>query len=681
MSYPEQPSYIRIGSSWKTIEQAFIYKDGAWKRINQAYVYRSGAWKRFYAYDSIAPTIIRFNLTDTISGQAYGSSKTSASYVLEFSEPIISWNNSMVSFASNPGSSWEISSITNPSSDNKTYVIEIDLTGTQTSGIVTLSVNPSGITDSSGINPWAGNPTPSQSFSIDVTSPAVSEFASYSAATSFTVDFTLRFSESVTGLSLSNFTIGGTSTGWSLSSLTGSGSSYTIRLIETSTGSTTNGTLTLTLASNTVTDSLANIGPTSNAVSSSFSVARNPVTPSISAISSSDLTLHDRRVNFTVSVPAGFTTVSHVIAYLYDSSDIYTGTSLILDVTDTTSAFTVNGNFDVGRNPSTKYYVRARTQNTFGLVSDISSRAEITTGADRKPPVLAAPSITANTPADPGYPGVAVTRSLTYSFSSPSSYLTNEVASVTVYLIRSSDGAQISSTEFLKGSGWSSSAITGTFGSLTSSTQYYIYATSYDIYGGANSSNNSSVTYATTTATQSGSETVEYGAWGWGTEGSDSAYTAQTGLFDVTGNSFTQTSTYAIPGVNTATAYGQRRYKIDSLTIGAYTGSSGTTICTIKRYFWVDFSGTSTSAGTGGGTRNGLSAPWDNNSGTTERKDGMAITAVGYGNAGAGRIRVRGAGEIGTWQTSPDQRIYVRVYITGRQQEWTKYSYVRSWTY
>lgn len=678
-SYPEQPSYIQIGSSWKTIEQVFVYRNGAWKRVNQAYVYRSGAWKRFYAYDSIAPTITRFELTDTVNGQTYGNSKTSASYILEFSEPITGWNNNMVSFSSNPGNAWSIASIS--TSNNQLYVVNISLTGTQTSGTITLSANPSGVTDESLINTWPGPAAVSQSFSIDVTKPSVNQFDSSSASTATTVSFTLRFSESVTGLAAGDISISGTSSGWQLGTITGSGANYVVNVVETSAGSTTAGTLILTAAANSVADAIGNTGPELAANSSSFSVARNPPVPTITSISSADTTLHNRRIDFTISVPAGLTTVKEVFAYLYDSNDVYTGTSITIDVTDTTAAFTTTGSFDVGRNPGTKYYVRAQTKNTFDLTSALSTRSEITTGSDLKPPVLAAPTVTANTPADPGWPGAAVVRSLSYSFATPSSYLTSEVAKVTVYCIRSSDGNQMGSAEHLKGAGWGTGALTGTFGNLAASTNYYIYATSTDIYGGANSTNDSSSTTLPTTASQPGSDTVYYGAWGWGAEGSDSAYTAQTGLFDVTGNSFTQTSTYAIPGVNTATAYGQRRYKIDSLTIGAYTGSSGTTICTTSRYFRVDFSGTSTSAGTGGGTRSGLSAPWDNNSGTTERKDGMAITAVGYGNAGAGRIRVRGDGSIGTWSTNPDQRIYVRVYITGRQQEWTQYSYGRSWTY
>jgi hypothetical protein len=671
MAYPEQPSYIRIGSAWKQIEQVFVRKSSAWKRVNQAYVYESGAWKRVYAYDSIAPTILSFSLTDTVSGQTYGSSKTTASYSLQFSEPIVGWDDEMITISSNPGDAWEITSIT--TADDTTYVVEIEKTGTQTSGTVTLSVDPDGITDESEINAWDGSPRSSQSFSIDVTRPAVAEFVSSSPAASRTVTFTLRFSESVTGLLESEFTIGGTSEGWEISSFSGSGAIYTIVLTEESLDSTTNGTLTLSIPENSVSDAIGNTGPDDDITSSTFTVARTPGTPSISAISSSDLTLHTRRVNYTVSVPAGFTTISHVVGYLYDANDTYTGTSQTIDVTDTTSAFTVDGSFSVGRNPSTKYYVRARSLNTSSLYSEYTQRAEITTGNDRTPPVLAAPTVTANTPADPGYPGASVTRSLSYSFASPSSYLTAEVSSVTVYCIRDSDGASVGSAEHVIGSGWGSGALTGTFSGLPASTGYYIFARSVDIYGGANSTADSASTSATTTAQQNGTD--YYTAYRWSAE---SNWSAETGTFEVTGNSFSQTSTFEMPGTSNESG---TQYRTSSIRIEAWVVTTGINITSSGRSFIVDFSGTDTSASTSGGTLNGFQAPWSNNSGLARQDKTMAWT-LAYGNPGAGRIRVRGAGSIGTVQTSPtDQRIRVKVYMTGKQKTWESYIASRGYSW
>jgi len=671
MAYPEQPSYVRIGSSWKTVEQAFVYKSGAWKRINQAYIRQAGAWKRVYAYDAIAPTIVRFELSGTVSGGTYGATKTTASYILEFSETIASWNNSMVTFSSNPGTAWSISSITTP--DNKTYAINISMGGTQTSGDVRLSVLPTGVTDESGINPWTGSATVSQTFSIDVTKPTVAEFASVSAATAFTVVFTLRFSEVVTGLLSSEFTIGGTSTGWVLSSFTGSGTSYSITLTESSANSTTSGTLTLSIPTDCVSDAIGNLGPASTATSTTFNVARTPVTPSISAISSSDLTLHNRRINYTASVPAGFTTISHVIAYLYDANDNYTGTSQTIDVTDSSAAFTADGSFNVGRNPGTKYFVRTQTLNTLSLSSPLSTRSEVTTGADRTPPTLAAPSVTANVPSDPGWPGAAVVRSLSYSFATPSTYLTSEVAKVTVYCIRSSDGVSMGSVEHLKGAAWGAGALTGTFGSLAGGTNYYIYATSTDEYGGTNSTANSGSTTLATLSTYGGVDSYLFYDWG-----AEANYTAETGTFEVTGNSFTQTSIYSLPGTSDNSG---TQYKITSVRVEAWVVISGIYIASSSRSFHVDFSGTDTSASTSGGTVAGNQSPWSTSSGTATQDKTMAWT-LAYGNPGAGRIRVRGAGSIGTVQVTPtDQRIRVKVYITGKQKTWTLYSATRNYTY
>jgi len=162
---------------------------------------------------------------------------------------------------------------------------------------------------------------------------------------------------------------------------------------------------------------------------------------------------------------------------------------------------------------------------------------------------------------------------------------------------------------------------------------------------------------------------------GWGTQ---TSYSAATGQFTVTGNAFTQTSGYAIPGVNTSNN-GDTQYMIFSLEIEAWTGDSGTTICTSSRYFRVDFSGTSTSAGTGGGTISALQAPFSTNAGTTHRYLTWNVADVPYGNAGAGRIRVRGDGSIGTWSASaPDQRIRVIVNISGFYRTYQVSGY---WTY
>lgn len=202
----------------------------------------------------------------------------------------------------------------------------------------------------------------------------------------------------------------------------------------------------------------------------------------------------------------------------------------------------------------------------------------------------------------------------------------------------------------------------GIYYTPTASQTFFVFTRTWNTDGDYKDSAEASVT---TTATQTYVEnvdtsydvTVDTSGWqaevGWSTE---------TGNFDVTGNSFTQTSNFSIPGTNNNSG---TQYKIDYIAIRAKTRSSGTTICTSSRYFRVDFSGTSTSAGTGGGTTSGLQAPWSTNSGTTFRRDTRAWS-VGYAYPGAGRIRVRGDGSIGTWASNQIIDVVVEIYGTSR---------------
>jgi hypothetical protein len=136
------------------------------------------------------------------------------------------------------------------------------------------------------------------------------------------------------------------------------------------------------------------------------------------------------------------------------------------------------------------------------------------------------------------------------------------------------------------------------------------------------------------------------------------AYSAATGTFIVTGNTFQQISTYAIPDSIT---------QITSLSIEGWVVVTGINICSVGRNFVVYFSGATT--GTFSQSNNCNSAPFTNNSGLTHQNKAFAVTATGYNVTGAGKIRVNGGGTIGTWSTSPDQRIRVVVNITGQTQQ------------
>lgn len=133
-----------------------------------------------------------------------------------------------------------------------------------------------------------------------------------------------------------------------------------------------------------------------------------------------------------------------------------------------------------------------------------------------------------------------------------------------------------------------------------------------------------------------------------------SPYTAQTGTFLVTSNSFSQISTYMLADNDT---------QITSLTVQAWVVATGFNITSTGRLFTVYFSGA---------TSNGFSqslagnqAPWSTYGGTAPQSRGWDVADTGYGVAGAGRIRVNGGGTLGTWSTNPDQRIRVVVYVSG----------------
>jgi alpha-tubulin suppressor-like RCC1 family protein/subtilisin family serine protease len=83
------------------------------------------------------------------------------------------------------------------------------------------------------------------------------------------LEYHLGFNEPVTGLAAADLTISGTSTGWSVGSITGSGASYTVRL---SGPSATSGTLVLSLNAGSVVGGLA--GPSSPAAAPSITIDR-----------------------------------------------------------------------------------------------------------------------------------------------------------------------------------------------------------------------------------------------------------------------------------------------------------------------------------------------------------------------------------------------------------------------
>ena len=96
--------------------------------------------------------------------------------------------------------------------------------------------------------------------SVDQTPPSVTSFKTLATTPTggSSIDFGLIFSEPVTGLTSSDFTVGGTSNGWSVSNVVGVGTGYTVTVHANSPPP---GTIDLGLKSGSVTDGSANVGP------------------------------------------------------------------------------------------------------------------------------------------------------------------------------------------------------------------------------------------------------------------------------------------------------------------------------------------------------------------------------------------------------------------------------------
>jgi hypothetical protein len=114
--------------------------------------------------------------------------------------------------------------------------------------------------------------------------PAVSSFAatvSTPSNQSATLTYNLLFSESVTDLLQSEITLSGTSTGWSISSLSGANNAYTVGLVG---NSVTSGSVVLTVAQDAVTSAVTSqVGPGAATASSTMNIDVDAPTASFSS--------------------------------------------------------------------------------------------------------------------------------------------------------------------------------------------------------------------------------------------------------------------------------------------------------------------------------------------------------------------------------------------------------------
>jgi hypothetical protein len=158
-----------------------------------------------------------------------------------------------------------------PSGSAASYTV--DVTGCS-DGTVVLALKAGTVSDLAG-NPGPASDVTASSVLIARSGPSVTSFAPLTATptNAATISYNLTFDESVTGLAAGDFGHTGTATGCTVGAPSGSGASYTIAVTGCS-----EGTLSLTLNANTVTDLASNVGPASSATASTVTIDRTAPT-------------------------------------------------------------------------------------------------------------------------------------------------------------------------------------------------------------------------------------------------------------------------------------------------------------------------------------------------------------------------------------------------------------------
>jgi hypothetical protein len=162
---------------------------------------------------------------------------------------------------------------------------------------------------------------------IDRTVPTVTVTSPASTTTALTFDYQLTFSESVTDLTASDFTISGSSC--AIGSVTGSGTQYTVRVQSCADGANAY----LVMLPNSVSDAALNLGPASAPAFTTVSVDRSASAPTWASAVATSYTSPSFVVDFTEAL-IGFTSS--------DVSNTGTATGCVISmVSNTVTRYTI----------------------------------------------------------------------------------------------------------------------------------------------------------------------------------------------------------------------------------------------------------------------------------------------------------------------------------------------------
>ena len=263
------------GSSWNnaTLTSAVVHTGG----------YRSGAGVAKLSY-VMPPSVTTFVASATLTNA------TSLTYNLVFSESVTGLTNTDF-VTGNSTATCSSLSVTGSGANYTVTAINCSI------GTFKLALSSNSV---SGI---ATGPTAERSASdvvIERTPPIATVAAPASPTNAASLDFHVSFSETVTGLTGSDFVL--TGEGCQIGTLAGSGQNFVVPVSDCADGS----QVSLSLLANTVNDSANNFGPVANVNSALVEIDRNASNPIWSSSESTSYTSPSFEINFTESI-AGFT--------------------------------------------------------------------------------------------------------------------------------------------------------------------------------------------------------------------------------------------------------------------------------------------------------------------------------------------------------------------------------------
>jgi hypothetical protein len=164
------------------------------------------------------------------SGQADPTNSDPIRFTAVFSEPINTptFDNTDITIGGTAGGT-KTATVTEVAPNNGT-TFRVEISGMTTSGTVTASIAATRVTDLAGNTNTASTST-DNTVAWDVTAPSVSSITDGTSPTNAaSLNFTVTFSEAVTGVDSSDFSVTTTSgiSGAAVTNVTGSGASYTV---------------------------------------------------------------------------------------------------------------------------------------------------------------------------------------------------------------------------------------------------------------------------------------------------------------------------------------------------------------------------------------------------------------------------------------------------------------------